>query len=410
MITSIDKDSEFQEPDWIFKSIAWVSVFFSTFPLVATRFIHNKEINKNNLAIGANYLFGLLTVLLILSAIFLKKYYKKLKFENCGILHLTIILFILSFVFNLSSPRPMSIFSIICIYWIWGLSPVAPKSLNPIFLILPILFFIIPSIIIELTFGPISDFYLSGSFRGFFESRTDHAFLTGIALLVILLTNNKNLLIILIPLLATCIALSGSRSGILATTAALTFAAITNGQSKRFERLIIIIPCITWIWVASWVLKYFGHWNKNPIQIRLINFFPNSSVFKIQSNMDSEKIGIFGNTGGRIEIYQRTIEEIINSPFWGKGSFFQQININGFQVEAHNNILQSILNFGIFATSFWLILLFIHFKRINFSGQALIIYWFVFGFFQPGFDAFLFVPITILVFILSICLKDANLT
>jgi hypothetical protein len=92
---------------------------------------------------------------------------------------------------NTTLPRPMFVLAMICVYWIWWLRPNAPSPVNPVALTWPIIVLVTLPMLVEVLVGPIKGFYISSSFRGLFESRTDFSFLAGIAVLAIVL-NQKN--------------------------------------------------------------------------------------------------------------------------------------------------------------------------------------------------------------------------
>ncbi len=71
-------------------------------------------------------------------------------------------------------------------------------------------------------------------------------------------------------------------------------------------------------------------------------------------------------------------------------------------------MLQTVLNFGIFAALCWAALILRLFFSVSEYGRAIILSWLCFGMFQPGYDAFLFTPANFMVLLFSYVLVERD--
>lgn len=247
-------------------------------------------------------------------------------------------------------------------------------------LILPlILFFLISPLLVS--FSPITidlpfDLYIRDSFRGFSFGKTQYGYLAGISILV-LMWKQYPFRLVWILLLFIGIYMSDNRAAFLALLVSVTYvlSGVVNKASIKTSFY------TTFVFFLMLLIVYFG-----------FEYQTKNAVF-------------FQDEGMRTQILMSSIGAILDDFFFGKGLFYQNVYVNslGYTVEPHNSILQSILNFGIIPTIFWYLLLFKNYLKLTIQGRSYLLYWFIFGLFHPGFDAFLFIPESIIVFVLAIC-------
>lgn len=209
------------------------------------------------------------------------------------------------------------------------------------------------------------ELYMVDSFRGFSSSRTDYGYLVGIGILMLVVRPASARWIFLLAMFFVLL-LSESRAALVSVIVSSAYLLMASGY-RRSRVLLGLVPLV----VGSYlVVAYFGsEYSRREI----------SSLFE--------------DTGQRVAILEASLEKASHSILFGSGAFYQSVDAwIGYTVEAHNSILQSVLNFGIFATFSWYAMLGKTYFSFNPTGRSFLLYWLIFGLFQPGFDAFLFTP------------------
>jgi hypothetical protein len=239
-------------------------------------------------------------------------------------------------------------------------------------------------LLMYLMLGNKFNFYISESFRGFFNSRNDIGVACGFALLLSFMTKNKILRYSSL-LLAVCLSLVASRSAMIAFTVSAIYLSVNFLHRRNYSNLILLFTVMILLYFSLVILEGLNL-NHNVLNSRLITLS--------SSDGSDSSVGLFQATDNRLDIYYTFLNEILhNFLFFGKGTYYSTVSINGVEYEAHNFFLQSILNFGLFVTLLWLCILLRFYLIITYEGRALLIFLSLFGFFQPGFDAFLFLPV-----------------
>lgn len=275
----------------------------------------------------------------------------------------------LSIFINQETPGPMYFFSILNLYVIFYLylkkSFRFELSIYTIWVLiiytgLPILIYVLePFFNIMNKLPPL---FFSDSFRGFSFDRIEYSILLGY-LIMILIVEKKYFY--LLPFFAYGLFIAESRAAIIA----LTISVMYQYRNKKKVIIYIVILAITFL-----------------------IFF---SVLSSRSEM--------GSDGGRIGLYYNTIHQIFNDPIrilFGYGKFYTPVEL--YNVIPHNWFLQTILNFGMVTLFFWILIIINTWLKINEKGKVFILYSLIVGIFQPGYDAFMFLPFSVLGYYLSI--------
>jgi len=298
---------------------------------------------------------------------------------------------------NFNFPRPMLYFSVICSLLFFGLFPKINVEAN----LAPTIFFLIILVIVPLIFHILlidnSSLYISESFRGLQNSRNDFGFICGFLLLLIFISK-KYILInyLFIPFIIISFNLSASRTSFIAVTLSSILLIFSYIRLRDLKRIFIICLSLTFIWLPPNQWNPLVDNNRNYRSISLSEPFSYNVL-----NNETYNIGLFHTTSEREIIFDKTIDSIFDHFWFGRGDYYQQITWGNKFIEPHNLFLQSILNFGFFVTIFWCLLLLKYFLHISNMGRALILFMIIYGQFQPGFDAFLFAPAVLAVFIAS---------
>jgi len=289
----------------------------------------------------------------------------------------------------------MLYFAIICSFLIFGVLPESPKHADPRPTAIFLICILIPPLILSLIVRDHHIYFISESFHGFLSSRNDCGYASGLLILLIFLINKKYFYVAL-PLAIICLNLTGSRANFFAFLVSSIFLSYYYFYQYKFKNAIILVITIMMVLTPSFPKTLgFG----NDIRTRQINFIDPFSQ-KIDNSV--VYVGLFFDTSYRNQLSINSIKEILtNRPWFGKGDYYQLINQKDAKIEPHNLFLQSLLNFGIYVTLFWCLLLIQFFKKNSAEGQSLLIYMFCYGQFQPGFDAFLFIPASFIVYVLA---------
>jgi hypothetical protein len=236
-------------------------------------------------------------------------------------------------------------------------------ALLVIYIVAPIALFYFPTM-----FGIEFDLISLDSFRGFAESRTDYGYIAGIVILM-LMARPSPIMWLVLPVLFFGIILSENRASLVAIVVTTSYLLTTNQKlSLRANR----IPLILFVISISLLIYYFG------------------------SATAERGVALLDDSGDRVDITYASLDLAARNFLFGAGGFYQQVTVFGSAVEPHNAILQSVINFGVFTTLFWYLMVLKLFLSMNPNGRAFILYAFLFGMFHPAFDAFLFVPESLL--------------
>jgi hypothetical protein len=366
-------------------------------PQTASRLLFLAPATGESLRIGMLYVYAFVVILAAIALVQRNNWRTAVMFWTDRFLTVSLLSVLLSAVINTSLPRPMMLYAAICSIFVFRLLPMYKLKADVIPLVVLLIFAIIAPLVINLVFGKDFNFYISESFRGFFDSRTPYAFASGLALLLIFLSDRK-LLFVLLPVVSIGLALSGSRAGVLAFTAGAVVLLHHYSRLKTIHSALMLITTVIIVWMApSFLIN--ASLLDGARTYRLINLFQWSQVIL---DINTVNVGLFAETLDRMAIYKTSLSAIFDGNLWfGRGDYYQAINVRGISVEAHNNILQSLLNFGLIVCLCWLFLVARLFRDVHPEGRALLTFLFFFGLFQPGFDAFLFVPAAMAVLVLA---------
>ncbi|RGL12760.1 O-antigen ligase family protein [Bacteroides uniformis] len=240
------------------------------------------------------------------------------------------------------------------------------RHLNFIFYLLlawsftPLILCIIPSLRYSFFLTPEGGYT---TFSGFAIHRNFYGILLGVLYLLLCVKKMSFLLkFLLLSILLFCMILSASRTAIISCIA-ITCALIYYSESiKKKTKVIFFAVTIILSSVIYWILTN-----------------PEFSMREIDED------------SGREDIITGFIELIQNSPFWGYGeevTYYSRLFPNG--AIAHNFLLQTTANYGIFVTLSFVILLVIVFYYSQPFSKIILLYLIIWGLTQPyfGFGAF----------------------
>lgn len=247
-------------------------------------------------------------------------------------------------------------------YNFWG------GHLNFIFYLLlawsfaPLILCIIPSLRYSFFLTPEGGYT---TFSGFAMHRNFYGILLGVLYLLLCVKKMSFLLkIILLNVLLFCMILSASRTAIISCIT-ITCSLIYYSKSiKRKTKILFFAITIILSSVIYWVLTT-----------------PEFSMREIDED------------SGREDIITGFIELIQNSPFWGYGeevTYYSRLFPNG--AIAHNFLLQTTANYGIFVTLSFVILLVIVFYYSKPFSKIILLYLIIWGLTQPYFGFGTFSP------------------
>jgi hypothetical protein len=262
---------------------------------------------------------------------------------------------------------------LILFYFIKSIESGMPSPLSIVkisFLLYFIIFF--PAALILLNFAD-SILVADSGLLAFSDSRTDYGYIAGLAFLLSV-TSRTHLRFIFPILIGICIILSENRASIVAICIALSFYLYFS----RERRIIVFI-------IVALGISLSLFWSLD-LSIRGDEYFRDS--------------------GERILMLYTGFNVFLGQPFFGSGKFYTPIVLYGnYIVEVHNSIVQSLLNFGLIPSLLWYYMVVKFFQKLGIISKTVLIYWFVFGLFHPGFDAFLLGGETLLVFALCAALN-----
>ena len=370
-------------------------LLFATFSAFIPEFISNllnlpqetKAILRMIFSYALSTALSFLTFYLFITCSHFIDLYKK----NITFFFAIFILF-MSVILNNNYLSLILLFSVVCSLLFYELLPKIQVEANLSPTIYFLIFLVAIPLVLSILLTDNSRLYISESYRGLQNSRNDFGFLCGFLLLLIFISKNNSFIVYLfIPLVIISFNLTASRTCFLAVTISSIFLIFSYIRLRELKRLFIICFSLIFIWIPS------QQWNplvdKNRVY-RSINL-----VEPFSNNLANH--GIFHISSERIMIFNKTIDAITDNFWFGRGNFYQQITLNNKIIEPHNFFLQSILNFGLFATLIWCLLLLKYFLHISYKGRALILFMILYAQFQPGFDAFFFAPSVIAIFIAS---------
>jgi hypothetical protein len=215
-----------------------------------------------------------------------------------------------------------------------------------------------------LTFG--QGYHSLKGFSGPTNSRVDFSFIVGL-LCIIIFNTGKCSVWMMLPICGFLLFISETRAAFISIIAVIIYYNLYF----LFKGLI----------------------SKNTVRIyliRLIFILVVSLVFVLNVSISGRGIGFFDDTGLRALRIFIGLNDSLQHLLLGAGSLYTHIEIKGQFSEVHNNLIQSILDFGLPLTLLF-IFGFLHiFKKLNIGGRLYIIFWLSFGFFHAGFSAFNF--------------------
>lgn len=210
------------------------------------------------------------------------------------------------------------------------------------------------------------------SFRGFARDRIAYSYLCGIAFLYLLAERRLNVRnLIWLGLLLIALSMASSRAVLIALVVAVCYL----GARQKISGLFV--------------------------------FLAGLAVF-VSAAFISGRPDFFGDPGDRISIFLAWVDHVLVNPavlLVGEGRFGAEILFgSGAHVRPHSWLLNSLINFGLFATAAWIVFLYGFFEKLNTAGRSVSIYFITVGFFHNGFDAYFFSMEQLLAFLLAMTL------
>lgn len=210
------------------------------------------------------------------------------------------------------------------------------------------------------------------SFRGFARDRIAYSFLCGIAFLYLLAERRLNVRnLIYLGLLLIALSMAGSRAALIALVVAVCYLR----GSAKISGLFVFVAGLAVLVSAAFI---------------------------------SGRPDFFGDPGDRISIFWAYVDHVLVNPavlLVGEGRFGAEILLgSGAHVRPHSWPLNSLINFGLFATAAWMVFLYGFYEKLNTAGRSILIYFITVGFFHNGFDAYFFSMEQLLAFLLAMTL------
>lgn len=237
------------------------------------------------------------------------------------------------------------------------------------FSVLPLL-----ALSVNLPFEVPFDLYYANSYRGFSASRTDYGYFVGITILTLMARPFRTSWVLILALFAGMV-LSESRAALISIIVSVAYLQLSLWSERKTAKVWLVFSLV----VLALLATTFG------------------------SEYYGRGVTLFEDSGSRQEILEASLKKASESMLFGSGAFYQSVYVWGdYWVEPHNSVLQSIINFGIIATSLWFAIIYKIYVVLYPVGRCFLLYWIIFGLFHPGFDAFLFVPLSFLALLLAI--------
>jgi hypothetical protein len=226
--------------------------------------------------------------------------------------------------------------------------------------------------------GVIKDLYeFDGSFGGLSYHRNVYGFYAGLTVLLMWFIDlkRKHKLILSIILLIG-LTLSESRTSILALSIAYFYLLIKDNDAAAKVRMKVkrYIPLVVIVTIS--IIAY------------LINYGTRSNDMLVTSD--------------RSEIYMKFLGMFLSNIFWGRGEPTTFISYGTNEVTpVHNFILQVLVDYGLFTSIMFVLLLFLVWKKSGLYSRVLYLYLFIVGLFQPYFTFGFPTYFTLIIMLLS---------
>lgn len=365
----------------IFMVLFFMSDFFTVYYNLATKkfiFLDERRIFLEQNLLKIFGVFFTVLMLVIFSSIKIKiNYFIK---ENKLIIFF-IFIFVIYYLLMGSELRSMFFFGTLSTFFIYSILPFLFKNIqlendfikikkiiiyiSLTYLFLPLFVYLLHYFITQEKYFQYAFFpqlYIVDSFRGLSLDRIQYGFLSGIVLFFIFfMKKNIKYSMLIMFILAIGLYLSMSRAVIVALSFATSFYLFKQYNINFLKVFIYLLIFSIIIFIA-------------------VSF--------------SDRVELFSDGGNRIGLLKMSLEKIFEKGYisflFGSGNFYTTYN-NG--LYPHNMILQTIMDFGIFITILYIIIMYNFFNNLNLKSKALFIYIFLFAQFHPGFSAFLFMPI-----------------
>ncbi len=210
------------------------------------------------------------------------------------------------------------------------------------------------------------------SFRGFARDRIAYSFLCGITFLYLLAERRLNVRnLIYLGLLLIALSMAGSRAALIALIVAVCYL----GGASKISGLFVFVAGLAVLVAAAFI---------------------------------SGRPDFFGDPGDRTSIFLAYVGHVLINPvvlLVGEGRFGAEILLgSGAHVRPHSWPLNSLINFGLFATAAWMVFLYGFYEKLNTAGRSILIYFITVGFFHNGFDAYFFSMEQLLAFLFAMTL------
>ena len=361
---------------WLIYILLLENLFFALLPAWKGSFIWNYIQDENSYFLLTGYPIIFLNVLISIFIILNStKISNKYTITICGICMFFITFSMLQNSINIDILE--GLFGLLIYTILIGILPrfdFSDKIRNSILILLliwgiaPIIYFFVSSDQTKLLF-----LTESGTFSGFALHRNFYSAYAGIGLLSLLFTN-------------------WSKYWKLALGSLLTIGIIISESRTAFLGLIIAI--------------FYYKYSNNKHLFVYLSFFIIVGYLSFQTIMETLSSYMvrkdFSNNATREELYQGFLEIIKNHAILGKGENVLYYSINYPDGSpAHNFILQTWADYGIFALIFFTYFLFRVFKSLSRNGKTLFLFMVVIALFQPYIDAGIPSKLMIIVLLLS---------
>lgn len=258
-----------------------------------------------------------------------------------------------------------------------------PKRTFHFFFIIILIWSILP-VVIMIFEALLTGTFLESNFSGYAKHKNGYSCLAGIVIILTIMSSSisKYWQYFIISILAIGIFSSNSRSGIIAALLSGLYFLFFQNKSKFKTKV--------FFYVVTFIILFF-------ITFQLI------IMYGIRNDLREVM-----EVKARIELYEGFYETWKESPYWGQGEIYYYKSANyRYGLPAHNFVLQTATDFGIFVMITYVILLIITWFKFDIYFKTFLLYLVVIGLFQPYFFFGGISGLSLIVFFLAIGSKSA---
>jgi len=213
-------------------------------------------------------------------------------------------------------------------------------------------------------FGPAASkaYVFNESFCGFASHKNAYSSLAGVVAILILFNHSMNTRVRITLYLLICLGifLTASRTGLFALLLSSLYFIFFSQKNKHNRKII-----------------YFSI-------VFVVLFFVLFQIMSKYGTKINDKELTYADD--RIELWQGFYDKWQQSPYWGQGEIYYYYSYNYPDgMPAHNFIMQTLCDFGLFVTLAYIVLLIIAWRKLSVYFRTFLLYIIIVGLFQPYF-------------------------